>query len=88
MGAVNSNFLHDLIHYWDEHTVAMVMIRDIVMYLDRVYVTQRRDLETVHALGLQLFRDYVLNVQDINAHLRATMLSLIALERKKEAIDW
>ena len=36
----------------------MVMIRDILMYMDRVYV-QQNNCENVYNLGLILFRDKV-----------------------------
>lgn len=86
--ATNTNFLSTLIYCWTDHTVAMVMIRDIVMYLDRVFVVQQHELEPVYNLGLELFRDQVVNQAAINDHLKATMLNMIALERNKEAIDW
>lgn len=37
----------------------MVMIRDILMYMDRVYVTQN-DVDNVYNLGLIIFRDQVI----------------------------
>lgn len=36
----------------------MVMIRDILMYMDRVYV-QQNDVDNVYNLGLIIFRDLV-----------------------------
>lgn len=36
----------------------MVMIRDILMYMDRVYV-QQNDVDNVYNLGLIIFRDQV-----------------------------
>lgn len=36
----------------------MVMIRDILMYMDRVYVKQN-DFDNVYNLGLIIFRDQV-----------------------------
>ena len=36
----------------------MVMIRDILMYMDRVYV-QQNNCENVYNLGLVIFRDKV-----------------------------
>jgi cullin 3 len=89
LDAVNTNFLSKLIECWNDHTTAMVMIRDIVMYLDRVYVQQqRRELQPVYNLGLQLFRDQIISIAVVNDHLKATMLNMIELERKKEQIEW
>lgn len=39
----------------------MVMIRDILMYMDRVYV-QQNDVPNVYNLGLTAFKDQVSNV--------------------------
>ena len=36
----------------------MVMIRDILMYMDRVYV-QQNNVDNVYNLGLLIFRDQV-----------------------------
>ena len=36
----------------------MVMIRDILMYMDRVYV-QQNNVDNVYNLGLIIFRDQV-----------------------------
>ena len=81
--------LSELIKAWNDHTTAMTMIRDILMYLDRVYIIhQKRAVDTVYNLGLRLFRDEVVNYQHINDHLKVTMLSMISSERAKEAIDW
>jgi len=87
--SLNTNMLSELIKAWNDHTTAMTMIRDILMYLDRVYIIhQKRAVDTVYNLGLRLFRDEVVNYQHINDHLKVTMLSMISSERAKEAIDW
>ena len=87
--SLNTNMLSELIKAWNDHTTAMTMIRDILMYLDRVYVVQQKHaVDTVYNLGLRLFRDEVVNYQHINDHLKVTMLSMISSERAKEAIDW
>jgi cullin 3 len=38
LDAINGRFLEVLNKMWNEHTTAMVMIRDILMYMDRIYV--------------------------------------------------
>ena len=43
---------------WNDHQTSMVMIRDILMYMDRVYV-QQNDVDNVYNLGLIIFRDQV-----------------------------
>lgn len=65
---------------------SMVMIRDILMYMDRVYVAQN-NCDCVYSLGLILFRDKVVRYSSINNHLRQTLLDMIMRERRGEVID-
>ncbi|KAI6218855.1 CULLIN-2 domain-containing protein [Aphelenchoides fujianensis] len=51
------------------------------------HVSQAR-LDPVYNLGLQLFRNEIIAEQTINGQLKATLLSMIAQERAKEAIEW
>ena len=85
--AVISNFLETLNKAWTDHTTAMVMIRDILMYMDRVYVEQNSVFK-VYDLGLKIFREEVVGHPPINDHLKATLLNMIAQERQKEVIEW
>ena len=62
------------------------MIRDILMYMDRVYVHQN-NCENVYNLGLLLFRDKVVRYGGVGSHLRLTLLEMIARERRGEVID-
>ena len=64
----------------------MVMIRDILMYMDRVYV-QQNNCENVYNLGLILFRDKVVRYGMVSNHLRQTLLDMIMRERRGEVID-
>lgn len=56
---LHNNFLQTLNQAWVDHQTSMVMIRDILMYMDRVYVTQN-DVDNVYNLGLIIFRDQVI----------------------------
>ena len=71
---------------WNDHQTSMVMIRDILMYMDRVYV-QQNNCDNVYNLGLSLFRDRVVRYGGVGSHLRVTLLEMIARERKGEVID-
>lgn len=62
------------------------MIRDILMYMDRVYVKQN-EFDNVYNLGLIIFRDQVVRHGRIRDHLRKTLLDMVMLERKGEVID-
>lgn len=56
--SLNNNFLQTLNQAWNDHQTSMVMIRDILMYMDRVYV-QQNNVDNVYNLGLIIFRDQV-----------------------------
>ncbi|KAI6192410.1 CULLIN-2 domain-containing protein [Aphelenchoides bicaudatus] len=86
--AINGGFLDTLKRLWDDHTTAMIMIRDILMYMDRVYVTAQSNLETVYNLGLRIFREHIIDHPQINSTLQATLLNMVAAERNKESIEW
>ncbi|KAI1712968.1 cullin family domain-containing protein [Ditylenchus destructor] len=65
--AINGPFLQTLNRAWAEHKTAMGMIRDILMYLDRVYVTQQ-GVEPVYQMGLAIFREEIVNYPCINEY--------------------
>lgn len=48
----------------------MVMIRDILMYMDRVYVKQS-EFDNVYNLGLIIFRDQVRHTFEKKALIRS-----------------
>ncbi|XP_008211567.1 cullin-3 isoform X2 [Nasonia vitripennis] len=81
-----NNFLQTLNQAWNDHQTSMVMIRDILMYMDRVYV-QQNNVDNVFDLGLIIFRDQVVRYGCIRDHLRDTLLSMIARERNGDIVD-
>lgn len=84
--SLNNNFLQTLNQAWNDHQTSMVMIRDILMYMDRVYV-QQNNVDNVYNLGLNLFRDHVVRYGGIRDHLRETLLTMVMRERRGEVID-
>jgi len=84
--SLHNNFLYTLNMAWQDHHTSMVMIRDILMYMDRVYVTQN-NVENVYNLGVATFRDQVVRHTDIRTHLRKTLLDMVARERRNEVVD-
>lgn len=84
--SLNNNFLQTLNQAWCDHQTSMVMTRDILMYMDRVYV-QQNDVENVYNLGLIIFRDSVVRYTKIRDHLKATLLGMVMRERKGEVVD-
>lgn len=67
--SLHNNFLQTLNQAWVDHQTSMIMTRDILMYMDRVYV-QQNDVENVYNLGLIIFRDSVVRYVKIRDHLK------------------
>lgn len=86
LDSLNNNFLTTLNNAWNDHQTSMVMIRDILMYMDRVYVTQN-NVDNVYNLGLMIFRDQVVRHAAIRDHLRQTLLDMVAKERRGEVVE-
>ncbi|CAN9500899.1 unnamed protein product [Ophioblennius macclurei] len=86
LNSLNNNFLQTLNQAWHDHQTAMRMIRDILMYMDRVYV-QQNNVDNVYNLGLIIFREQVVHHGCIQYHLQQTLLGMIARERRGEVVD-
>ncbi|KAJ3022542.1 UNVERIFIED_CONTAM: hypothetical protein HDU68_009045 [Siphonaria sp. JEL0065] len=82
------DFIKKLKTVWDDHTTCMIMIRDILMYMDRVYVVSAKK-PLIYDLGLDLFRDVVLHCPTLPIRDRTVeaVLNLILLDREGEGID-
>ncbi|CAL8081710.1 unnamed protein product [Calicophoron daubneyi] len=83
---LNNKFLSYLNSCWKDHQTAMVMIRDILMYMDRVYVMQN-NLDSVYKMGMTVFCDLVLRYSVIREHLQKTLLDMVRRERRGEVIS-
>lgn len=86
LASLQNNFLQTLNGAWEDHQTCMVMIRDILMYMDRVYVSQC-NVDNVFHLGLKIFRDEVIRQKEIREHLQEVLLDLVMRERKGECVD-
>jgi len=84
-GFSNDTFLHSLLEVWDLHGIALKMIHDILMYMDKHYVGEHRKL-SITALGIKLFGDHLLREQNVMQRFRELTLNLIYLERNKEVV--
>ncbi|KAG7589534.1 Cullin homology domain [Arabidopsis suecica] len=71
---------------WNDHNKALQMIRDILMYMDRTYISSTKKTH-VHELGLHLWRDNVVYSSKIQTRLLNTLLDLVHKERTGEVID-
>lgn len=64
----------------------MIMVRDILMYMDRTYITQQRR-RPVYELGLHLFRLAVWEHPNVKARASDLLLAAVASERAGELTD-
>lgn len=71
---------------WTDHQVIMTMVRDILMYMDRTYVNQKRK-HPIYDSGLYIFRDTIARNPAIRERLRSLLLRNIELERNGELVD-
>ncbi|VDL94555.1 unnamed protein product [Schistocephalus solidus] len=83
---LNNQFLSFLNTSWKDHQTAMTMIRDILMYMDRIYVPRER-LDNVYKMGMTFFCQYVLRYPIIRENLQKTLLDMVKRERLGDAIS-
>ncbi|KAL3312370.1 Cullin-3, partial [Cichlidogyrus casuarinus] len=83
---INDDFLNVLQNAWKDHQNAMVMIRDILMYMNRVYVTMNQ-LPSVFHVGMQIFQNVILEYTQIKTKLLDMLLDMIKRERTGESIN-
>lgn len=66
--------------------ITMIMVRDILMYMDRTYITQQRR-RPVYELGLHLFRITVWEHPKVQPRVTELLMSTVARERAGELTD-
>jgi cullin 3 len=76
----DSTLLEEMASVWSEHQITMVMVRDILMYMDRTYVPAQRR-RPVYELGLHLFRVTIWEHPRIQTRVTDLLLTAIASER-------
>ena len=84
--ATDNNLLQEINDAWEKHTTTMVMIRDILMYMDRTYVVQQKK-DDVYTLGLKIFLGEIARHPQVKERLLNLLLSTIQQERAGEVID-
>jgi len=82
----DDRLLEELKKQWDDHKTTMVMIRDILMYMDRNFVSQYKKVP-VYEMGLIIFRENVSGHPRVRTRLLTLMLDNIAAERRGEQVD-
>ncbi|CAN0544233.1 unnamed protein product, partial [Ectocarpus sp. 8 AP-2014] len=71
--ATDDRLLHDLSQQWGDHQVTMQMVRDILMYMDRTYVSFNKKMP-VYEMGLVVFRDTVARHDKVKGRLQSLLL--------------
>ena len=79
-------FLAALKKVWLDHKRSLLMVRDILMYMDRTYVKQNQK-RPVYEMGLAIFCQYCTRAPRVKERLRDLLLDLIRKERDGEKID-
>ena len=81
-------FLSAVTAMWDDHCSCMSKIRDVLKYVDRVYVPNHRR-EPIWDLGLDLFRDTVVRSTRVpcRTNLLVAMLRQVYCEREGATVE-
>lgn len=80
-------FLNRLNGLWLEHCQQMIMIRSVFLFLDRTFVLQNASIISLWDLGLEVFRDIIMNNDNVRSRTLSGLLKLIATEREGIQID-
>ena len=76
----DSLLLEEVATSFKEHVTTMIMVKDILMYMDRTYVQQNRQ-RPIYELGLYLFRVTVWEREGVHNRVSQLLLQAIADER-------
>ncbi|KAF9402557.1 Cullin-3 [Mortierella sp. AD011] len=73
---------------WKHHVTCLLMIKDILIHMDKNYTPESR-LPRTYDMGLYLFRDTVIRSPKypIKSYLQKILLNQITMERKGDMID-
>ncbi|KAJ1974429.1 hypothetical protein H4R34_004721 [Dimargaris verticillata] len=86
--AATSNILLVIEDIWTEHLTCLLLIKDILMYMDRIYCPNAH-VPVTYEVGLQLFRDHVIrsNLVPVQTHLLDAVQHNIDTERQGGSIN-
>jgi len=84
--ATNNLLVMTCTEEWNEHKVKMVMIRDILMYMDKTHCEIQKKTG-VHELGLQKFKEIVIMDVNVLDRLKKEILNYIDRERQGQQIE-
>ncbi|XP_065350681.1 cullin-3-B-like [Cloeon dipterum] len=80
------SMLHIVIKEWAEHQVIMSMIRDILLYLDCVFVPEHY-LGDIFDVGVVIFKEKIIDHPDINENFVRCVLEMVANDRAGSVVD-
>lgn len=80
-------FLKKVNHHWSSHCEQMLMIRSIFLYLDRTYVLQNPNVNSIWDMGLNLFRHHIMLNTNVQNRTVDGLLLLIEKERQGDMVD-
>eukprot|EP01027_Heterolobosea_sp_BB2_P011980 GEZU01017386.1.p1 GENE.GEZU01017386.1~~GEZU01017386.1.p1 ORF type:complete len:470 (-),score=168.32 GEZU01017386.1:1024-2433(-) len=81
----DTTFLMELLAHWEKHRKSILMIRDILMYMDRNYVPQNKKMP-VYDMGVKIFgSDVLFRHPKILERVQRLTLEMIRKERDGEA---
>lgn len=83
---MNSHFLEVLGLSWEQHHKSMMTISDVLIYMDRVFVTQN-SLSSSYGLGVELFRNTVIYLPKIQKNLQDNLIRLVKSGRDGGSIS-
>lgn len=82
----DSSLLEEIALSFENHVITMTMVRDILMYMDRTYVTSNHEKLTF-VQGLHLYRILVWEHYNVQHRASQLLLEAITKERKGEITD-
>ncbi|XP_050438117.1 cullin-4B [Adelges cooleyi] len=80
-------FLKKVNRHWVSHCEQMLMIRSIFLYLDRTYVLQNPNVNSIWDMGLNLFRHHIMLNTNVQNRTVDGLLLLIEKERQGDMVD-
>lgn len=83
----NISFLNLVDTCWQSHCRQMDLIRAIFLVLDRTYVIQNSTIRSIWDMGLALFRECVMSIQEVEKKTLSGILDLIERDRNSETVN-
>jgi cullin 3 len=81
-----TQFLDQFLGAWNDHSIVMRMIGDVLMYMDKNFAFQN-DLPNSREMGNQLFQSCVIEHQDISEKLISSLLDVIDNHRSCDSAN-